>query len=85
MLWSAAKCSRGLFKCLPSRQVAISTIKDHVPLIKFRARQSIESGAEPASFSLEDNPTEPSLHPHFLRKPISEEELNDFQGGGLSM
>ncbi|VDO01416.1 unnamed protein product [Rodentolepis nana] len=108
MLWSVAMPSRGLLKCLPLRQFSISTINDHVPLIKFRAHQSIENGmclnfpslfamcADPVSFSLENNPTEPSLHPNFFRKPISEEELNNFQvcfhsnlinvfqGGGLS-
>lgn len=31
-----------LLRCFPSRRMAVATIKDHVPLIKFRARQSQE-------------------------------------------
>ncbi|VUZ51526.1 unnamed protein product [Hymenolepis diminuta] len=85
MLRSALNCSGDFVKCLPSRQMAISIIKDHVPLIKFRAHQSIEDAAEPTPFSLENNPAEPSLHPNFFRKPISEEELDNFQRGGLNM
>uniref|UniRef100_A0A5K3ERF0 28S ribosomal protein S24, mitochondrial n=1 Tax=Mesocestoides corti TaxID=53468 RepID=A0A5K3ERF0_MESCO len=77
-------CSRVSTVAIPKilrQHFAIATIKKHVPLIKFRSR--LNSTADSENAPSEEPLPELSFHPSFFRKPLSEEEIANFQFGGL--
>ncbi|CDS42185.1 expressed conserved protein [Echinococcus multilocularis] len=69
---------RAFFMQMNSKQqFSIATVKKHVPLIRFRAQLKRTSEKKPVL--KEDVFKELTFHPNFYRKPISEEEIANFQ------
>ncbi|KAL5965699.1 hypothetical protein TSMEX_006576 [Taenia solium] len=64
------------------QQFSIAAVKKHVPLIRFRAR--LKRTSESKRVSDDNTFMESTSHPNHFRKPISEDEVSNFQFGGLN-
>ncbi|KAL5109974.1 hypothetical protein TcWFU_002606 [Taenia crassiceps] len=64
------------------QRFSIAVVKEHVPLIRFRAQ--LKRTPELKQASDENTFVESTFHPNHFRKPISEDEISNFQFGGLN-
>ncbi|BHF64828.1 hypothetical protein SprV_0200783500 [Sparganum proliferum] len=68
-------------RIISERFFSVLSVKKHTPLIKFRSQRNFE--AEKTSPALAETPVEIELNPNFCRKALSDEEIMNFQFGGL--